>query len=128
MADPRSLQLGRRERQVVEAVYRLNEASVAQVLEALSDAPSYSTVRAILNMLVSKNVLKLRRQGNRCLYRPVASKEKTGRAALRNLVRNFFRGEPLDAVTALLDGGAGPIAPEDLDKIRRLIDQPEEKS
>jgi predicted transcriptional regulator len=120
--------LGRRERQIVEAVYRLEEASVADVRQTLPDPPTYSAVRAMLNLLVEKDVLTYRQQGKRYLYRAVASKGKTGRAALRNLVRNFFSGQPFDAVAALLDGSAGRFAPHDLERVKQLIDEVEEKS
>jgi BlaI family penicillinase repressor len=120
--------LGRRERQIVEAVYRLGEASVADVRESLPDPPTYSAVRAMLNLLVEKDVLTYRQQGKRYLYRAVAAKGKTGRTALRNLVRNFFGGQPLDAVAALLDGSAGRLAPGDLERLKQLIDEVEEKS
>ena len=125
MDDPRALRLGRRERQIVEALFRLGEGSVAQVRETLVEPPGYSAVRAMLNMLVAKNLVAYRQEGKRYLYRPVESKKKTGRAALRNLVRNFFGGQPLDAVAALLDGSAGRLAPEDLARIKQLIDESE---
>lgn len=128
MNEPDSLRLGRRERQIVEALYRLGEASVAQVRQTLPDPPSYSAVRAMLNLLVGKQVVAFRQEGKRYLYRPVESKKKTGRAALRNLVRNFFGGQPLDAVAALLDGSAGRLNPDDLDRIKRLIDEAEENA
>jgi predicted transcriptional regulator len=82
----------------------------------------------MLNLLVEKEVLTFRQEGKRYLYRAVAPKGKTGRAALRNLVRNFFSGQPLDAVAALLDGSAGRLAPEDLERLKQLIDEVEEKS
>src|SRR6476659_10683673 len=75
--------LGRRERQIVEAVYRLGAASVAEVRKALPDPPTYSAVRAMLNLLVEKDVLTYRQEGKRYLYRAVVSKGKTGRTALR---------------------------------------------
>jgi len=120
--------LGRRERQIVEAVYRLGAASVAEVRQALPDPPTYSAVRAMLNLLVEKKVLTFRQEGKRYVYRPVTSRGQMGRTALRNLVRNFFRGQPLDAVAALLDGSAGRLAPDDLERLRKLIDEVEEKS
>ena len=125
---PNSLQLGKRERQIVEAVYRLGEASVAAVREAIAEPPSYSAVRGMLNWLVEKRVLTLRREGKRYLYRPVASKSKVGLSALRELVRNFFGGQPSDAVAALLEGGAGRLSPEELARIKQLIDQAENPS
>jgi len=120
--------LGRRERQIVEAVYRLGAASVAEVRKALPDPPTYSSVRAMLNLLVDKEVLTYRQDGKRYVYRPVTSRGQMGRTALRNLVRNFFSGQPLDAVAALLDGSAGRLAPEDLERLKQLIDEVEEKS
>jgi predicted transcriptional regulator len=124
----KSLQLGKRERQIVEAVYRLGEAPVAAVREELAEPPSYSAVRGMLNWLVEKRVLTLRREGKRYLYRPVASKSKVGLSALRDLVRNFFGGQPSDAVAALLEGGAGRLSPEELARIKQLIDQAEKPS
>jgi predicted transcriptional regulator len=117
-----------RERQIVEAVYRLGAASVAEVREALPDPPTYSSVRAMLNLLVRKKVLTFRQEGKRYVYRPATSQRKMGRTELRNLVRNFFGGQPLDAVAALLDGSAGRLAPGDLDRLKRLIDEAEAKS
>lgn len=118
--------LGRREREIVEAVYRLGEASVAAVRKALTEPPSYSAVRAMLNLLVQKGVLTFRQDGKRYLYRAVASKGKVGRAALRNLVRNFFGGQPLNVVAALLDGSAGRLTSGELDRIKQLIDHAED--
>lgn len=128
MANPSPLDLGKRERQIVEALYRLEEASVAQVCQALPEPPSYSTVRAMLNSLVAKRVVRFRHQGKRYLYRPVAPREKTGRTALRNLVKNFFAGEPLDAVAALLDEHADRLAPNELERIKRIIDEAEKNA
>jgi predicted transcriptional regulator len=128
MVESRSLQLGKRERQIVETVFRLGEAAVADVLAALPDPPSYSAVRAMLNLLCEKQVLTFRQEGKRYLYRATTSKDKVGRVALRNLVRNFFGGQPLDAVAALLDGSAGRMAPDDLARIKQLIDEAEEES
>src|SRR4051794_19717741 len=110
----KTLQLGKRERQIVEVVYRLGEAAVSQVREALPDPPSYSAVRAMLNLLTEKRVLAVRQEGKRYLYRPVAAKNKVGLSVLRELVQNFFGGQPSDAVAALLDGGAGRITAEEL--------------
>ena len=125
MAKHSALDLGKRERQIAEIVYRLGEASVAQVCENLPDPPSYSAVRAMLNLLSEKQVLRIRREGKRCLYRPSVSRERTGRSALRRLVQNFFSDRPADAVAALVDGWAGRLSDEDLERIRKLIDEAE---
>ena len=115
------LQLGKRERQIVETLYRLGEASVAQVRSALPDPPSYSAVRGMLNLLVEKKLVVFRQDGKRYLYRPAAPKERVGRSALKSLVRNFFGGEPVDAVAALLDGSAGKLSAEDIERIQKMI-------
>jgi predicted transcriptional regulator len=126
--DMSEVPLGRRERQIVEAVYRLGVASVAEVRKTLPDPPTYSTVRAMLNLLVDKKVLTFRQEGKRYVYRPLTPRRKMGRTALRSLVQNFFGGQPLDAVAALLDGSAGRLAPGDLERLKQLIDEAEAKS
>jgi predicted transcriptional regulator len=120
--------LGKRERQIVETLYRLGEAAVSEVRAELSDPPSYSAVRAMLNLLVEKHVATFRQEGKRYLYRPAMPKERIRRSALRNLVRTFFSGEPLDAVAALLDGSAGKLSPEDLRRMKKLIDDAEQEN
>src|SRR5579864_2706457 len=89
MVETSALQLGRRERQIVEALYRIGEASVAQVRAEIPDPPSYSGVRAMLNLLVGKQLVASRQQGKRYLYRALPSKQKVRQSALRDLVRTF---------------------------------------
>ena len=120
-----ALELGRRERQIVEALYRLGEAPVAQVRAEIPDPPSYSAVRAMLNLLVQKGVLVSRQEGKRYLYRPVPSKRRVRVSALRNLVRNFFGSAPADAVAALIDGSAGKLSPDDIQRIKEMIERAE---
>jgi predicted transcriptional regulator len=109
-----SLQMGKRERQIIEALYRLGEASVAQVRSELSDPPSYSAA-------------VVRQAGKRYLYRPATPKHKVRRSALRNLVRTFFGSAPVDAVAALLDGSAGKLSVDDLNRIRAMIRRAEDE-
>jgi BlaI family penicillinase repressor len=122
MADSSPLDLGKRERQIVEAVYRLGEASVAQVRDSIADPPSYSAVRAILMTLVEKNVLCFRQQGKKYLYRGAASHKSASRSALRRLLKTFFDGQPANAVAALLDVSANSLTAEELDRMRTLIE------
>ena len=117
------LDLGKRERQIVESVYRLGEASVADVLAELDDPPSYSSVRAMLGQLVEKGELKYRQDGKRYLYRPTVPKERARRSALRNMLSTFFSGDPLDAMAALLDVSGKELSDKDLQKMKRLIDE-----
>jgi predicted transcriptional regulator len=117
------LDVGKRERQIVEAVYRLGEASVAQVRAELSNPPGYSAVRAILTTLVGKKVLAFRQEGKRYLYRARTSPESAGRTALQRLLHTFFAGQLTHAVAALLDVSAGSLTREDLDRMKALIEQ-----
>lgn len=115
--------LGHRERQIVEAVYRLGEASVGEILRGLPDPPSYSTVRAMLGSLVEKKVLRFRRDGKRYLYRPAVTKELARMTALENLLSTFFSGRTSDAVAALLDVSGDDLSDDDLRQMKRLIEE-----
>lgn len=128
MAKSRFLDLGKRERQIVELVYQLGEASVSDVLERLDDPPSYSSVRAMLGFLVDKNVLKFRSQGKRYLYRPVVAKEKASRSAMQNLLTTFFGGQATDAMVALLDLSAADMSDEDFKRIKRLVQKAQQEN
>ena len=120
------LDLSRRERQIVEELYRLGEASVAEVQAAMSDPPSYSSVRAMLTELVRKKQIVFRRDGKRYVYRPRKSRENVRSGLLRQLVKNFFAGKPSDAICALIDQEGKKLSAEDIARIRRQIAQFEE--
>ncbi|WP_417387082.1 BlaI/MecI/CopY family transcriptional regulator [Gimesia sp.] len=115
--------LGHRERQIVEAVYRLGEASVSEVLKELPEPPSYSTVRAMLGSLVDKQVLRFRRDGKRYLYRPAVAAELARKSALENVLATYFAGRTSDAVAALLDVSGNKISDEELREIKQLVDE-----
>lgn len=122
MTQQSPLDLGKRERQIVETVYRLGEASVSEVLRELPDPPSYSSVRAMLALLVEKKVLRQRQDGKRYLYRPATPRETARKSAFHQLLRTFFAGEPTAALATLLDLSAGQLTSEDLDRMKQLID------
>ena len=124
MAKP-PLNLSRRERQLIEALYRLDEASVAEVQTAIEEPPSYSSVRAMLTELVRKNQITFRQDGKRYLYRPKAAREKVAIRMLKNLVVNFFRGRPSDAICALLEDSKTQLTAVDIERIKRQIGQAE---
>ncbi|QDT92192.1 BlaI/MecI/CopY family transcriptional regulator [Gimesia algae] len=115
--------LGHRERQIVEAVYRLGEASVSEVLNELPEPPSYSTVRAMLGSLVDKKVLRFRRDGKRYLYRPAVAAELARKSALENVLATFFAGRTSDAFAALLDVSGNELSDEELREIKQLVDE-----
>jgi len=93
----------RRERQIMEIVWRHGRTTANEIHEQLPDAPSYSAVRALLAVLVTKGHLRHERDGKRYIYLPVASPEKAGKSALRRLLSTFFNNSPADLVATLLD-------------------------
>ena len=117
------LELGRRERQIVETVVKLGEASVADVRKNLVEAPSYSAVRAMLGLLVEKKWLKFRQDGKRYLYRPAAGKEKSQKKAISRLLDTFFAGSRTDALAALLDSSASEMTDDEYQRMAKMIEQ-----
>lgn len=106
----------------MEAVYRLGEASVSDVMAELPDPPSYSSVRAMLGVLVNKRVLRFRRTGKRYVYRPAVAAEVASQAALSKLLATFFGGRTSDAVAALLDISGDDLTESELSKIKALVE------
>jgi predicted transcriptional regulator len=120
-AHPRSL--SRRERQIMDVVYQLGGATAAEVAERLPDPPSYSAVRTLLGILETKGHLRHESRGNRYVYLPVVPRAKARRRALRDLVSTFFEGSPKEAVVTLLEEQGRELSGEDLEEIRRLIEE-----
>jgi len=111
----------RRERQIMEIVYRLGEATAAQVLEAMPDPPSYSSIRALMRILVDKQQLQHRVDGPRYIYSPVVSRQKARTGALNNLVNTFFEGSAAKAASALLGTSQSKMTQQELDELSDLI-------
>jgi len=114
-------QLGRRERQIMEAVYRLGHATVAEVLDQLEDPPSYSAVRAMLRILEDKGHLRHEQDGPRYIYLPVVPREKARGSILRDMVHRLFDGSIEQAVAALLDQRNGRVNEAELERLERMI-------
>lgn len=95
--------LGRRERQIMDIVFRLGRASAAEVLAELPDPPTYTAVRGMLRWLEEKGLLRHERDGLRYVYMATADPARVRNSALRHLVKTFFGGSPEAAVTALLE-------------------------
>jgi len=117
------MELGRRERQIMAFIYRLGEATAADVMEGISNPPSYSGVRAMLRILEEKGHLQHRREGARYIYAPTLSPEEAGRSAMNYMVQAFFNGSAERAVAALLDLKSKELSESDLDRLAGLIDQ-----
>jgi predicted transcriptional regulator len=121
MGRPRRESLSRRERQIVDIVYRLGEAAVADVRRELPDPPSYSAVRALLRILEDKGHLRHREDGPRYVYLPRVPREKAARPALKGVLDTFFDGSREKLVATLLDDGATELSPEEFDNLQGLI-------
>jgi predicted transcriptional regulator len=115
--------LTRRERQIMDVVYRTGRATAAEVQEALPDPPSYSAVRAMLRILEEKGHLKHEQDGPRYVFMPTVPRDKARKSALRQLVTTFFEGSTAQAVAALLGEPDAHLSDEELDRLSRLIEQ-----
>jgi predicted transcriptional regulator len=120
---PTPPELGRRERQILETVYRLGRATVAQVRAELPDPPSYSAVRGMLNLLEEKGHLGHEQDGLRFVYKPVVAAEEASRGALAHVVRTFFKGSPADAATALFRLPGRKLSRKELQELSALVRQ-----
>jgi predicted transcriptional regulator len=116
-------QLSRRERQIMDAVYRRSQATAAEVLKDLPGPPSYSAVRALLRILEAKGHLRHKKDGPRYVYLPIRPRDDAARVALRGVLKTFFDGSPEKAVAALLDAADADLSPETLGNLTRLIKQ-----
>lgn len=121
MTRTRIPELSRRERQIMDVVYRLGRASADQVRRQLPDPPSYSAVRALLTILERKGRLKHVVHGPRYVYLPTQSRPTMGRAALRQLLDTFFDGSLANAVAAHLADPATKLTNEDRKRLASLI-------
>lgn len=123
MHDVLHLQLSRRERQIMDIIYHLGEASVAEVVERMPDQPSYNTVRNTMSILERKGHLHHRQEGPRYLFAPNDSVDQAKRSALRHLLDTFFQGSRPKAVLALLGSSEPRLSEADLAEIAAYIEQ-----
>jgi len=114
--------LSRRERQIMEVVYRTGKATAAEIREALPDAPSYSAVRALLRILEEKGHLRHEEDGQRYVYLATVSRARARKGALQSLVDTFFEGSTEAAVAALLDLRRDRLESEELDRLAALVE------
>lgn len=116
-------QMSRRERQIMDILYRLGQASAKEVQENLSDPPSYSAVRALMATLESKGMVKHSKQSRRYIYTPAITEKRARRSAISNLLSTFFDGKPDKLVAALLDPKDMQLDQDEIDKIRDAVDK-----
>jgi len=115
--------LSRRERQIMDAIYQLGEATAQEVLDSMVDPPGYSAVRALLRILEEKGHVRHRRDGVRYVYQPTVPRERARASALRQVVRTFFDGSAGAAAAALLDLSGGELSDEELEQLQALVER-----
>ena len=121
MNEPELAQLSRREREIMDIVYRLGEASVAEVVDRMDSDAGYDSVRVTLGILEKKGHVQHRQEGRRYVYSPTVPHSAASRSAIRNVTRTFFRGSPSRAILALL--GMSKLSRDELDEIAKWIEE-----
>jgi len=115
--------LSRRERQIMDILYRRGEASAAEVREAMDDPPSYSAVRAMLRVLEGKGHVRHQEEGLKYVYTPVVARDKAKRSVVKHLLDTFFNGSAEQAMAALLDVSASKLTDEELQRMSGMIEK-----
>lgn len=115
--------LSRRERQIMDIIFRRGRATAAEVMEELPGNPSYSTVRTQLRVLEEKGHVRHEEEGLKYVYLPVMARQTARKSALRHLIETFFDGSAEKAVAALLGGEGSRLSEEELNRIADLVDR-----
>jgi len=113
--------LTKRERQIMDVLYRLGRATAAEIMEGIAKAPGNSTIRTQLRVLETKGHVRHEEEGLRYVYLPTVPRHAARKSALRHLVDTFFDGSSAKAVAALLGGEASRVSDEELARIAELV-------
>jgi predicted transcriptional regulator len=113
----------RREREIMDALYKLGKASAAQILEEIPNPPTYTAIRTLLTILENKGHVRHKTDGTRYIYEPAVAREQMGRRAIDSVLQTFFDNSVERAVTALLTRKDADLSGEDLDRLAHLIDK-----
>jgi BlaI family penicillinase repressor len=116
-----TIDLTRRESQIMEILYRRRRATVEEIRSELPDAPSPSSVRKLLDIMIERGLLGREYDGPRYVYFPAAKPEEASRSALKQLLRTFFDNSPGSAIAALLDMTATPLTPAEYRRLKMLM-------
>ena len=119
--------LSRRERQIMDIVYRMQCATANDIHQALPDAPSYSGVRALLTILENKGHLKHGKKGARYVFMPTRPRQTAAKSALKRVVDTFFGGSVEQAVSTLLTESDGAISDDEFEKLAQLVEEARER-
>ena len=121
MKKPRHVHLTRRESQIMEILHRRQRAAIEEIRAELPDAPSPSSVRKLLEIMIDRGLLGREYDGPRFVYSPAARPEEASRSALKQLVRTFFDNSPGSAAAALLDMAGEPLSDEEYKRLSALL-------
>lgn len=121
MANPTRIDLTRRESQIMEILYRRRRASVEDVRAELPDAPSPSSVRKLLDIMIDRGLLGREYDGPRFLYFPAARVEQASRSALKQIIKTFFENSPGSAMAALLDMSSDSLSDDEYKRLSALL-------
>src|SRR5438132_3630798 len=115
--------LSRRERQIMDILYRLGRATANDVMAELPGEPNYSTVRTQLRVLESKGHVRHEEQGLRYIYMPTVPRHAIRQSALRHLLETFFEGSAEKMLSTLLGNDGSKISDEELERLAQLIEK-----
>ena len=115
--------LTRRERQIMDVLFRRGRATAAEVMEELPTDTTYSTIRTQLRVLEQKGHVRHEQEGLRFVYMPAVARHAARKSALRHVVETFFDGSPEKAVAALLGGEASKLTEEQLERIATILEK-----
>jgi BlaI family penicillinase repressor len=121
MAKLARIDLTRRESQIMEILHRRQRATVEEIRSELPDAPSPSSVRKLLEIMIERDLLGREYEGPRHVYFPAAKPEEASRSALKQLVRTFFNNSPGSAMAALLDVTDTPLSDAEYKRLSALL-------
>ena len=121
MRTPIAIHLTRRESQIMEILYRRRRAPVEEIRSELPDAPSPSSVRKLLDIMIERGLLGREYEGPRYVYFPAVKLEEASRSALKQLVRTFFDNSPGSAMAALLDITSTPLSDAEYRRLSSLL-------
>jgi BlaI family penicillinase repressor len=115
--------LSRRERQIMDALYRRGRATAAEILDEIPDPPGYSAVRAMLRVLEEKKHIRHEAEDLRYVYMPVVPRDKARRSAALHMLDTFFDGSAEQAVATLLNVSARNLSKDDFDRLAALVEK-----
>lgn len=117
----------RREREIMEVLYRLGKASAAQIEGEMADPPTYTAIRTHLTILEKKGHVRHSKDGARFVYEPRVAREQMARRAIRSVMRNFFDNSVEGVVTALINQADTKLSRAELERLAKLIDKAKEE-